>query len=234
MKITDLHYNTDYITSIAGFQNRSLMGFEQENWFFSTLSQSKQRGAIWRVVGQQVVFIQLDEDGSLKLDSWDGYRASRTRVLNHLKNNRISNTIILSGDSHANWVSDLAFPNDTTTYNPKTGHGALGVEFAGTAVTSSSPFGSNLTPEIANNKSSLYVSVNSDLQWSEGFYRGFFTLTLDSKHATATYYAMRDISTPNLDGFSSAQFIVQAGTSMLQRPVAGGKVAAGVLKSQVT
>ena len=41
-------------------------------------------------------------------DAWDGYRANRNRVLDHLYNNKISNTIILSGDSHANWVSDLA------------------------------------------------------------------------------------------------------------------------------
>ena len=45
---------------------------------------------------------------TVDLDAWDGYRANRARVLNHLYNNSIDNTIILSGDSHANWVSDLA------------------------------------------------------------------------------------------------------------------------------
>ncbi len=45
-------------------------------------------------------------DGSK--DAWDGYRANRNRILDHLYNNEISNTVILSGDSHANWVSDLA------------------------------------------------------------------------------------------------------------------------------
>ena len=34
--------------------------------------------------------------------------SNRNRVLDHLYTNNISNTIILSGDSHANWVSDLA------------------------------------------------------------------------------------------------------------------------------
>ena len=42
------------------------------------------------------------------VDAWDGYRANRDRVLDHIQDNKISNTIILSGDSHANWVSDLA------------------------------------------------------------------------------------------------------------------------------
>jgi phosphodiesterase/alkaline phosphatase D-like protein len=60
-------------------------------------------------------------------DAWDGYRANRMRVLEHLYSEGINNTVILAGDSHvrltyfsrplsfilttsnqANWVSDLA------------------------------------------------------------------------------------------------------------------------------
>ncbi|KAH9857089.1 PhoD-like phosphatase-domain-containing protein [Lenzites betulinus] len=250
--ITDLYYNTgkpidiilslanhsrifawasEFIDSIADEPSRSLMGFPQESWFFDTLTASKQRGAIWRVVGQQIVFTQLNESG-FDVDAWDGYRANRARVLDHLYDNKISNTIILSGDSHANWVSDLARPNDTTTYNPTTGAGAIGVEFAGTAVTSSSAFGAGILPAAADVFSQQYVHVNEDLQWSEGSYRGFFTLRLDTQTATATYYAMRNISTANLDAFASATFVVEAGANKLSRPVAGGKVQAGVLKVQ--
>ncbi|KAI0372864.1 hypothetical protein BV20DRAFT_963278 [Pilatotrama ljubarskyi] len=228
--ITDLYYNT-VIDSIADEKNRSLMGTNQENWFFQTLSASKKRNAIWRIVGQQIVFTQLNESG-FDVDAWDGYRANRARVLDHLYDNKISNTLILSGDSHANWVSDLARPNDTTTYNPITGHGAIGVEFAGTAVTSSSAFGAGIQPAAADRISQQYVKINDDLQWSEGSYRGFFTLTLNTTTATATYYAMRNISNPNLDGFASATFVVKAGENRLSRPVAGGSVAAGVLKVQ--
>ena len=48
-KTSDDHL-TD-IESIAGDQQRTLMGPEQENWFYDQLSQSKERGAIWRLVG---------------------------------------------------------------------------------------------------------------------------------------------------------------------------------------
>jgi len=37
----------------------------------------------------------------------------------------------------------------------------------------------------------------------------------------------------NLDGFASAHFIVKAGENKLSRPVAGGIVSAGVLKSHL-
>ncbi|KAJ3492307.1 hypothetical protein NLI96_g25 [Meripilus lineatus] len=249
------------INSLADFQNRSLMGAAQEQWFYHTLSQSKSRGAVWRVVGQQIVFTQLNESG-FDVDAWDGYRANRARVLGHLYDNKISNTLILSGDSHANWVSDLARPNDTTTYvtlfvnssstssgsthsrfynyngppsyDPVSGRGAIGVEFAGTAVTSGSPFGSAAaSPTLADTRSQLYVSVNADLQWSEGYYRGFFTLKLDPNNAFASYYAMRNTSTANLDSFISANFTVKAGANKLTRPVAGGQVLAGALKSGI-
>ncbi|KAF4615052.1 hypothetical protein D9613_002998 [Agrocybe pediades] len=241
--LTDVYYNTD-VNTIAAFANRSLMGAAQEQFdsdtgLYDTVSESKKRGAVWRVLGpndasrQQIVFTQLNESGAFDLDAWDGYRANRARVLDHLYQNKISNTVILSGDSHANWVSDLAHPNDTTTYNPATGEGAIGVEFAGTAVTSGSAFGSGISPANADVISRTLVDVNADLQWSEGSYRGFFTLSIDSKHLNATYYAMRNVSFANLDGFASAHFVVNAGENKLSRPVAGGTVNAGVLKSQV-
>ncbi|KAH8107538.1 PhoD-like phosphatase-domain-containing protein [Phellopilus nigrolimitatus] len=229
--LTDVYYNTEYVNTVSAYQNRSIMGFEQENWFYDTLNDSKQRKATWRVVGQQIVFTQLDESGAFDLDAWDGYRANRLRVLDFLYNNSIDNTVILSGDSHANWASDLAIPNDTTTYNSLTGRGAIGVEFAGTAVSSPSSFGQGIAPLAADVISQQLVQLNPDLQWSEGSYRGFFTLEVSTHNVTATYYAMRNISSPNTDGFASAKFVVKSGQNKLARPVAGGSVSAGALRN---
>ncbi|ESK93059.1 alkaline phosphatase [Moniliophthora roreri MCA 2997] len=230
--LTDVYYNT-VVNTISSFPNRSLMGAAQESWLYDTLSESKERGAVWRVIGQQIVFTQLNESDSFDLDAWDGYRANRQRVLDHLYNNEIDNTVILAGDSHANWVSDLAHPNDSTTYDPITGEGAIGVEFAGTAVTSSG-FGTSLTPEASDALSRILVATESNLnlQWSEGHFRGFFTLEVKPQTVNATYYAMRNTSNPNLDGFSTANFIVEAGANKLSRPVGGGvgNIKAGALK----
>jgi len=224
---------TAHIESLADQKNRSLMGAAQEQWFSDTLSASQSRGAIWRVVGQQIVFQQLNES-VYDYDAWDGYRANRERILDHLYDNKISNTVILSGDSHANWAGDLAHPNDTTTYNSISGNGAIGVEFAGTAVTSSSSFGTGILPAAADVKSQVYVTFNDDLQWSEGSYRGFFTLTVNPEEVNATYYAMTNISSPNLNSFVSAVFNVKSNANKLTRPVAGGRVMAGVLKTNGT
>lgn len=81
-----------------------------------------------------------------------------------------------------------------SSYDPITGDGAIGVEFAGTAVSSTSTFGAGISPANADKISARYVVENTDLQWSEGSYRGFFTLTIDPRQARATYWAMRDVS----------------------------------------
>lgn len=84
--------------------------------------------------------------------------------------------------------------NPYPRYDPVTGRGAIGVEFAGTAVTSTSAFGAGILPPAADAISSGLVKVNDDLQWSEGSYRGFFTLTISPDKLLATYYAMKNIS----------------------------------------
>ncbi|ELU41830.1 tho2 protein [Rhizoctonia solani AG-1 IA] len=227
--VTDVYYNTQYVDSIHKGENRSIMGLKQEKWLEQQLLNSKSRGAVWRIIGQQVVFTQLNLLGTIGLDSWDGYTANRKRILDLLYKRKIDNT----GDSHANWVSDLALdPNDTTTYNPATGQGAIGVEFAGTAVSSPSPLGAGVSPLVADGVSKQLVASNPDLHWSEGSWRGFFTLSLAPKNLTLCYrfYAMRNLNTTNTEAFVSAEFHVTAGANKLSRPVAGGKVAAGALK----
>ena len=81
-------------------------------------------------------------------------------------------------------------------------------------MTSTSAFGAGILPAAADNISTRLVAApgNEQLQWSEGSYRGFFTLTLNPETATATYYAMRNVSNANLDSFASAVFVVNAGT----------------------
>ena len=58
-------------------------------------------------------------------DQWDGYQANRNRTFKTLYDNNIGNNIVVSGDSHANWVSDLVWL-DNTPYDPARGRAASG------------------------------------------------------------------------------------------------------------
>lgn len=69
-------------------------------------------------------------------------------------------------------------------YNSTTGAGAIGVEFAGTAVSSSGYTGGI---SAGNNASKNLVNRNEVLQWQEGYYRGYFLLSLGKEKAMAQF-----------------------------------------------
>lgn len=134
---------------------RKLIGPEQMDWLKNQLSQSS---AVWKVVGQQVMFGQLKIVGLpdlsvipglsllpivgsggqyLNSDQWDGYQAERSAIFSHLKDQGIDNTVVLTGDIHTSWAMDLTpDPNNPLAYNPLNGTGSLGVEYVCTSVTS--------------------------------------------------------------------------------------------------
>ncbi|KAI4159729.1 MAG: hypothetical protein LQ342_006344 [Letrouitia transgressa] len=235
--ITDLYWNTDYIHEISNDAGRSMMGSRQENWFFNQLLTSKRRGAAWRIIGSQTVFSRLNEsiaygnENPLDYDAWDGYQASRNRTLQTLYDNDIGNNIMIAGDSHANWVSDLVWL-DNTPYDPSTGQGSIGVEFAGTAVSSPSPAGQNISIADANNASRALIASNRELQWSELYYRGYFQLQVSQGSVNASYFGMPTIINRNPNEISLANFTVLTGANALYRdPVpTGGIVENGALK----
>jgi alkaline phosphatase D len=134
-----------------------------------------------------------------------------------------------------------------------TGSGAIGVEFAGTGVTSTlgSFFLTDGPVEASNNISLGFVQENIDLQFSEGHFRGFFAISVTPDFLNSTYYSMRNVSEyyfllnpcldtcahpyffkafRNLDGFAIANFSVKAGANRLTRPISDGIVLSGALK----
>lgn len=237
--ITDLYWNTDYIHQISNDAGRTMMGSRQENWFYNQLSESAKRGAAWRIIGSQTVFSRQNESlayGSadpLDYDAWDGYQANRNRTFEHLYNNNITNNIVISGDSHLSWASDLIWLDDKP-YNASTGAGSIGVEFAGSAVSSPCPFGQNITQATADNYSSWLVQANPELQWQDVYFRGYFELTISYTEVDAKFYGIPSLVQRLPYEISLANFTVKSGANCLQRPVAGGVVESGALKSGKT
>lgn len=228
--ITDLGWNAEYIQLLRNDASRSLMGPHQESWFYNQLTNSNKRGARYRVVANQIVFSRIVEDNEPDGDNWEGYVANRNRTLKHLYDNSIPNTIFLAGDSHQNWVSDLAWL-ETKPYDPADGDGAIGVEFAGTAVSSTGNRGLILDTQA---DAQAVVEENESLQWQDGYYRGYFVLSLTPERATAQYFGSPSVATRNPWDLSLANFTMEAGASRLTRPVAGGTVEAGFLRGGET
>ncbi|KAL2356927.1 phosphodiesterase/alkaline phosphatase D precursor [Cryomyces antarcticus] len=233
--LTDLYWNTDYVHAIANDAGRSMMGSRQENWFYDQLTSSANRGAVWRVIGSQTVFSRINESvvygnvNPLDYDAWDGYQANRNRTFAHLQDNNIGNNIVISGDSHASWVSDLVWLGDSP-YDEASGNGSIGVEFAGSVVSSPCPYGHNITLTSANNYSDWLVANNRELQWQDLYYRGYYELHVSNDEVNASYFGMPTVVTRNPYEISLANFTVKSGANKLSRPVAGGVAESGSLK----
>lgn len=149
----------------------------------------------------------------------------------HRYDNGIGNNIMLAGDSHANWVSDLVWL-DEANYDPVSGSGALGAEFGGTAVTSTGPCDEDARAPIerCNIVSEKLVRDNQELQWQEGWYRGYFELMITPEKVDAYFYGMPSLQTRNGFELSLANFTVLNAENHLQRPVGGGLVEDGALQ----
>lgn len=202
------------------------MGPRQEAWFYRTLKQSSSRGTKWRLIGNQAVFSQLivsdDLDLPFNYDAWDGYVANRNRTFATLYENNITNNIMLAGDSHASWVSDLVWLDGPQTgelgeYDPLTGRGSIGVEFAGSAVSSPSPLGQNTTMNNTLSYMKLLTSVNPELQWTDLYYRGYYELSIGYEGVNASFFGSPDIRTRNGFEVSLANFTVKDGENRLAR-----------------
>lgn len=256
--ITTLGDNTDYITDLLGHAARTLMGSLQENWFYRTLINSAERGATWRLIGSQVVFSRINTtswfgtaenpyngdawDGKAPLPRWKqyisippltshhaGYMANKARTLQTLYDHNIGNNIFLAGDTHLNWATDLVWLGEES-YDQITGAGALGAEFAGTAVSSPSSFGADSTILECNEQSQALIDDNVELQWQEGYYRGYYELQISAEKVEAQYFGAPSLVTRNGFEVSLANFTVLEGGNRLERPVAGGRVESGALQ----
>ncbi|KAF3071099.1 Alkaline phosphatase D [Daldinia childiae] len=236
--ITDLYWNTEYLGDIHNDASRTLMGPRQEVWFYRTLRESSTRGATWRIIGNQIIFSRMNESLAtsenlpFNYDQWDGYQANRNRTFQTIYENNIGNNVFLAGDSHASWVSDLVWL-DEHPYDPVTGSGSMGVEFAGSAISSPSPIGQNITLDTAIALSEWLTTANEELQWQDLYYRGYYELSISHEKVDAAFFGVPTTTLRNGYEIPLANFTVLAGENRLHRTngsPAVGNVETGSLK----
>ncbi len=193
-----------------GATERSILGGEQEDWLRTRLRASRDRGATWQIVGQQLLVapVRLPELDDLaivvgdeakvrkwvrrlmrqrqlglpwNLDSWDGYPAARERFYRDVKENA-RNLVVLSGDTHNSWAFELS-GDDGEHY---------GVELATPSVTSPGMEGYlPLEPE------KLLRGLRDEmphLVYGNGTDRGYLLLRLTRQEVTAEWHYVDTIT----------------------------------------
>jgi alkaline phosphatase D len=180
--------------------NATLLGEQQERWLFEGLSRSQAR---WNILAQQVMVASFDIDprpGSelYNLDQWDGYVANRDRLFQVLQQQKVSNPVVITGDTHCSWVQDLKLD----FRDPKSP--TIGTEFVGTSISSS--FGQE---SIARGMAAL--PGNPHTKFFDGTYRGYVICEVTPEQWRTDFRAVANISDPNSPVSNLATFVIETG-----------------------
>jgi alkaline phosphatase D len=174
---------------------RQLLGEKQEEWLKEALSSSRERGATWRVLGNQVIFAENRDPlkgGTtiLNADAWDGYQPARERIVSHIKKNGIDNLVVLTGDIHTSWAFDLAEdPFDMANYDPATGKGSFGVELVGPSITS---LGLENDATLSAAAPVLLPQTHPHLKFVEVTKKGYVLVDVKEDRVQAEWYHVAD------------------------------------------
>lgn len=184
---------------------RSLLGFDQERWLLDQLGRST---ATWDVLAQQVMMMRrLGRPGAgpetLNPDAWDGYAASRDRLLHGLTERRVANPVVLTGDVHVNFAGELKTDFD----DPDSA--TVGVEFVGTSISSGGD-GTDL-----DNTGRDILAANPHLKFHNK-QRGYVRCRVTAEQWRTDFLVADKVSTT--DGTLSVRksFVVSAGRPELQ------------------
>jgi len=130
---TDQPCNDRFNSACDGINDRNaqVLGEAQEAWLLNNLNRSE---ATWKALAQQIMVMDLDrnpgEDYGVNTDSWAGYRVPRERLLRHIRDRRIANTVVLTGDEHQNYAGELYLDGRNPEGAP------IATEFVATSISS--------------------------------------------------------------------------------------------------
>jgi len=176
---------------------RTILGEDQESWLFDGLRSSS---AQWNVLAQQVMMAQDDRQESpgtaFGMDKWDGYTATRARLFDVVKEHNIDNMVVLTGDSHKNWVNDLK--EDFNEPDSQT----LGTEFMGTSI-SSGGNGSDFP-----NHASTILAENPHIKFYNA-QRGYVRCSITPEHWQTDFRILPYVDAPGAGIKTRASFVVE-------------------------
>ena len=203
---------------------RTMMGGAQEQWFADQLAQSKRGGAVWQVIGNQVIMAPVTAPDlsqtpaqlaaaleqvrpgvtqllkltrfpfPLNTDAWDGYPGARERVLSAFRRAG-GNAIVVTGDSHSAWANELADQD-----------GRVAVEFGTTSITS--PSDAEYFSRAGMDFGALLRARNPQVKWTDQSCHGFILLTLTREQAKAEFFSVSTILSKQYETRLDAAFTV--------------------------
>mgnify|MGYP000117208377 CR=1 FL=1 len=192
------HVVTDACTDRVD-PHRSMLGFEQEKWLCDRFAKSD---ATWNLMGQDLLvaaFVQKGKDRDKNpiighyTDGWDGYPATRERLLWAMQASRLRNPVMLGGDIHSFWATEL---------RPSPDAPVVATEFVGTSVTSDNPSHQDFADMLPENPHVKYFNARS---------HGYVSVTVRPDHLETRFQAISDRADPNATVSTEKRFVVENG-----------------------
>lgn len=217
---------------------RTITGAAQMDWLLGNLQST---GPQWKLVGNPVMIAPVRFPSTLNtaelagvqklvggtsisgvpynVDQWDGYEADRNRVVRHLRDNAVKDTVFLTGDIHSGWACDI--PADPATY-PATGD-SVAVELVCTSVTSDNlddilkvpPRTASVAVENA------FKAANPHVKYLDFDSHGYSVLDVTAAGVRMDWYVLAERTSASSGSTLSTSFKVQANTGKVT-PIQGG------------
>ena len=195
-------------------KDRDLLGNEQLEW----ISNNNDPSFRWTVLGQQLligpkylpgIFNSEKLSGSnsyvakqlageklaFNTDQWDGYPSEREKLYEIMSKSQ--SNIILAGDSHNSWLSNL--------YNKK--NTFIGIEVGAPAI--SSPSLVDTYKETTEIIEKLFVDENENLLWMNGRNQGYTSLTIFTDHIDLAFHYVSTVKSSNYENLGPQLFRVE-------------------------
>ncbi len=179
---------------------RSMLGAEQEAWLYDGMRAATAR---WNILGQDVLMAPFrqrqpapEHDFAYSTDRWDGYPANRTRLMQHIHGSRLRNPVVLGGDIHSFWATDLHLDPE----NPRSP--IVASEFVGTSITSPGPGYDYMMRDMAE---------NPHVRFFDSRERGYLSIDVTRKDLTARMQTVSDIREPKATRATLKTFVIEDG-----------------------
>ncbi len=222
-------YRTHEPSRLSGRQvdapDATITGAAQMKWLTNGLVSAP---TTWKIVGNPVMISPLVQpilnpettraltamlgvpaDGiPLNPDQWDGYPADRKRLLTALRENRVANTVFITGDIHSSWACDV--PVDPANYP---GAGTVATELVVSSVTSVNLDDMAKVPEHTAGRAAeaAVIAANPHVRFLDIDAHGFGVLDVAREAATMEYWFVDAKEDPDTGAYLGARYRVAAG-----------------------
>ncbi len=177
---------------------RTMLGEEQLSWLSGELKESDAR---WRILGNQVVFSDLNishiHKGREKFtDMWSGYPHEQRELMYFLGRNDINNVLVFTGDFHSSLSAEVTpEPLNPEIYDPAAEKYGVATEFVVQSVNSAnySEYFSDDTCRVIERKY-LDPAHNPHVKYANMRDHGYVLLHLTPEEARVEYHYVEEVA----------------------------------------